>query len=205
MEVTMTNTNNTRAARITADQAMIAGVKQFLSTFATLPVGATNMTPANIVKLLQERISTAQAAQTADAAFTAAVKADKDEQASTKIFIGALRRIVVGMFQEAPDTLAIFGVKAPKVRTTTVAVKAAAAAKNKATRAARGTVGKKKKLAIKGTTPASNGAAAAPATPAPATPAPAAVVAATPAPVPPVHAAPIPATPTAAPAGTPNA
>ncbi len=179
----MTNTNNTRVKRIAADQAMIAGVKQFLSQIATLPVGATNMTPANIVKTLQERITAAQAALTADAAFTAAVKADKDEQASTKAFLSALRRIVVGMFQEAPDTLAVFGVKAPKARTTTVAKKAAAAAKNKATRAARGTVGKKKKLAIKGTVPAGNGAAPAPATPAPATP----------------------ATPTPAPAGTPNA
>ncbi len=201
----MTPTTNTRNARIAADQAMINGVQKFLAKIATLPVGATPMKPTDIVATLQERIDKATAAQTADAALTAAVKADRDEQASTKGFLRALRRIVLGMFEEAPDTLAVFGVKAPKARTVKVATKAAAVAKNKATRTARGTVGPKKKLAIKGTVPAENGVAPAPAAPAPATPAPAAAAPATPAPVLPAPATPAVVTPEAVAAPKPTA
>jgi hypothetical protein len=186
VEVTMTNTSNTRAARIAADQAMINGVKTYLAKIATLPVGSTPMKPADIVNVLQGRISKATAAETAEAAATAAVKADRDERASTASFLRAFRRIVLGMFQESPDTLAAFSMKPPKARTETVATKAAAVAKNVATRKARGTVGPKKKLSIKGTVPASSGAAPAPAAPALATPAPAA------APVSPAPAAPEP-------------
>lgn len=71
----MTPTTNTRNARIAADQAMINGVQKFLAKIATLPVGATPMKPTDIVATLQERIDKATAAQTADAALTAAVKA----------------------------------------------------------------------------------------------------------------------------------
>jgi len=162
----MTNTINKRSDRIAADQAMINGTQKFLAQIATLPVGATNVTPADIVKVFQDRLNAGKAVQTAEAARTAAVKADVDERAKTAAFVQAFRRIVLGMFQEAPDTLAIFGMTAPKARKTTVATKATAAAKNKATRAARGTVGSKKKLAIKGTVPADTGATPAPATPA---------------------------------------
>jgi len=162
----MTNTNNKRNDRIAGDEAMIAGVQKFFAQFATLPVGATNVTPADIVKVFQDRIDKATAAQTAEAARTAAVKADRDERASTDSFVKALRRIVLGMFEAAPDTLAVFGLKPPKARKTKVATKAAAVAKNKATRKARGTVGPKKKLSIKGTAPADNGGAPAPASPA---------------------------------------
>lgn len=164
---------------------MITGIQKFLAQIATLPVGGTNMTPASIVTVFQNRITIGQAAQTAEAARTAAVKADRDERTNTAAFVQAFRRIVVGMFQQAPDTLAVFGLTAPKARKTSVATKATAVAKNKATRVARGTVGPKKKLSIKGTaTTTGNGGAAAPAgtatTPTGATP-PASSPAATPA------------------------
>jgi hypothetical protein len=172
MEVIMANVNNKRNDRVTADQKLIDGTQKFLAQFATLPVGGTNMAPADIVKALQDRIDKATAAQTAEAARTAAVKADHDERANTAAFVLALRRIVLGMFQANPDTLAVFGLKAPKARKTKVATKAAAIAKNKATRTARGTKGPKAKLKVKGTAPAQPGDGTAPATPAtPAAPA----------------------------------
>ena len=178
----MTTTKNKRGDRVTADQAMITGTQTFLAQLATLPVGGKNMTPADIVAVFQARIAKANAAITAEAAKTAAVKADHDERANTAVFVLAFRRIVLGMFQENPDTLAAFGMKAPKPHAPSAATLAAAVAKNKATRTARGTVGPKKKLAIKGTIPAA---------PAPA-PTPAPMVAA---PAAPVEAAPAPATP----------
>jgi hypothetical protein len=161
----MTNTKK-RGDVIAGDQAMIDGITKFLAQLATLPVGGQNMTPADIVKVFQARIDAGKAAQAAEASRTAAVKADRDERAKTSAFMRAFRRIVLGMFQEAPDTLAIFGLKAPKARKPKVTTKAAAVAKNAATRKARGTVGPKKKLTIKGPVPADNGGAPPPAKPA---------------------------------------
>ena len=166
----MTNTTKKRGDRIVADQKMIVGIQKFLAQIATLPVGAKNMAPADIVKVLQDRIDKATAAQTADAARAAAVKADRDERAITLAFMQAIHRIIVGMFQGAPDVLAVFGLTGPKARQTKVATKAAAVTKNKATRKARGTVGPKKKLEIKGTVPAANGGTPPPAAPAAPTP-----------------------------------
>jgi hypothetical protein len=160
-------TLNKRTDLIAADQAMIDGVKRFLTQIASLPVGNQVLTPADIVKVFQDRVNAGQAVKTAETARTAAIKADRDERARTAATVRAFRRIVLGMFQESPDTLAIFGLKAPKVVKKTVAVKATAVVKTKATRAARGTKGKKAKLAIKGAPPAATpGPAAPPATPA---------------------------------------
>jgi hypothetical protein len=158
----MTNPINTRNDRLTLDQAMINGTEKFLAQFATLPVGATNMAPADIIKVFQDRIASGKATQVAEAARAAAVKADRDLRAKTRAFEQAFRRIVLGMFLQAPDTLAVFGLKVPKTRKPKAVTVATAVAKNKATRVARGTVGPKKKLAIKGTVPADSGAAPAP-------------------------------------------
>jgi hypothetical protein len=162
MEVIMANVNNKRNDRVAADQKLIDGTQKLLTQFATLPVGGKNLTPADIVKVLQDRIGKATAAQTAEAARATAVKEDRDERANTAPFVVALRRIALGMFQANPDTLAIFGLKAPKARKTKVATKAAAIAKNKATRTARGTKGPKAKLKVKGTAPAQPGGGTAP-------------------------------------------
>ena len=69
--------------------------------------------------------------------------------------IQALKDLLLAQFGNASQTLADFGLSPRKERAPmTVEQKAAAAAKRKATRAARGTTGPKAKLAIKGTVPA---------------------------------------------------
>jgi hypothetical protein len=135
---------------MSADQAMADGVQKFLAQLASLPVGSRIVTPADIVKVFQDRIDAGKALKTAEAARTAAVKADRDVRAQTSVFVQACRRVVQGMFFESPDTLAAFGLKAPKAAKKKVAVKAAAVVKSKATRTARNTLGKKAKLAIHG-------------------------------------------------------
>jgi hypothetical protein len=145
-------TIQSRNSKLTADQSMADGVQKFLSTLASLPVGSTSVTPAEMVKVLQDRIASGKAVIAADAARTAAVKADRDKRAQTAAFVQSLRRIVLGMFTQSPDTLAAFGLKAPKAGKKTVETKSVAVAKSKATRAARGTKGTKQKKAIKGGT-----------------------------------------------------
>jgi hypothetical protein len=162
----MTNTTKKRGDRLAEDQAMITGTEKFLGNLATLPVGGKNMTPADIVKVFQDRVDAGKAAQTAEAARLTAVKGDRDTRTRTAAFVRSFRRIVLGMFEESPDTLAVFALTAPKPHKVKVVTKATAVAKNKATRAARGTVGPRKKLSIKGTVPAGNGGAPPPETPA---------------------------------------
>jgi hypothetical protein len=146
---------------MSADQAMIDGIQKFLAQLASLLVGSRTLTPADIVKVFQDRVDAAKALKTAEAARTAAVKVDRDVRAKTSVFVQACRRVVQGMFFESPDTLAAFGLRAPKAAKTKVVVKAAAVAKSKATRTARSTRGKKARLAIKGSLPAAKSSPAA--------------------------------------------
>ena len=158
----------TRNAKIAADQKLIDGVHKFFGQFASLPVGSTTVTPADIVKVLQDRVDAGQTVLTAEAARTTAVKADRDKRAQTAAFVQSLRRMVQGMLSQSPDTLATFGLKVLKTAKKTVDVKATSLAKSKATRKARGTMGKKQKKAVKGNAPAtasSGGTTASPAAP----------------------------------------
>ena len=159
-------TTNKRSDMMAADQAMIDGVRKYLTQLASMPVGSQVMTPADMVKVFQDRLDAGKAVLSADAARAAAIKADRDLRAKTAALAQASRRIVLGMFQQSPDTLAVFGLKVPKAGKAKVAVKAAAVVKGKATRTARHTAGKKQKLAIKAApTAATSGTAATPAAP----------------------------------------
>jgi hypothetical protein len=140
----------TRVERMADDQAMINGTQKFFAKSAKLTVGSQVVTPAAIVKVFQNRIQTATAAVQADSARTAAVKADRDEQAQTGKFVSAYRRFVQASFEESPDTLAAFNLTAPKVGKPSAEVKAQAVTKREATRAARHTMGKKQRLEITG-------------------------------------------------------
>jgi hypothetical protein len=148
-----------RSDQLASDQALLAGVQKFLSQYTSLSVGSQSMTPAAIVQVLQNRINANQAVQAAEAARTAAVKANRDERASTATFEQALRQVVRGMYSQSADTLAVFGMKPRKSSQTSVATKSEAVAKNKATRVARHTMGPKQKSEITGETPAATSGA----------------------------------------------
>ena len=131
-----TSTPRNRMEALSQDEQMLAGVQQNLSALASLTVGSQTMTPAQIVQSIQGRITTAKAAQTARAAQIAAAKADRDMRTQTQPLMSALRRIVIGMYMESPDTLDTFGLKPPKAATMSTEERAAAAAKGVATRKA---------------------------------------------------------------------
>jgi hypothetical protein len=149
-------TPKTRADRLTGDQQVIDGIQKFFAQQATLAFGSRTMAPADVVKVFQDRISTGKAVVQAEASRTAAVKADRDKRAETARVVSAFRRFVTATFTESPDTLATFGLKAPKASKKTVEVKGQALAKGKATRKARGTMGSKQKKAVHGAAPAAS-------------------------------------------------
>ncbi len=157
---------NKRQDNLVTDENMVGAIDKYLSQFPTLIVGSKQYKPADIVRVLQERIEAGKAVIAAEAARTAAVKAYRDKRSETSALMSSFRRMIQGMFTQSPDTLAAFGLKAPRVGKRSAENKAGAVVKGKATRKARNTLGKRQKKAIKGTGPtAASGTAPSPATP----------------------------------------
>jgi hypothetical protein len=185
--------NQNRIDEITADQKLIDGLNKHATTITSIVIGGAAATTKDIVATLQSRIDSAKAASSTRATWLAAVQAYQAERVKTRTYVSGLRQSLLVAFAGQVDTLADFGLTPRKPRVLTPEQKLAAAAKAKATRAARHTMGKKQKAAIKGTV-------ATPTAPVPAAPAP------TPAPTPPEAPAPTPvspAAPQAAPTATP--
>ena len=149
----MSNAKLNRVSQLAGEQKLIDGTKQFLWQLQSIPVGSQMVTPPEIVKILDDRIALVKAAIAAADARAAAVKAERDERTKTTPFVNSLKRMVVGMFSQSPNTLGVFGLKAPKVAKRTVASKSVAVEKVAATRKARNTMGPKARKSVRGTVP----------------------------------------------------
>jgi sulfite reductase beta subunit-like hemoprotein len=166
----------------TADQNLVDGLGKHASTIPAFVVGGATVATKDIATALQARIATAKAATTTRATWQSAVQADRDERTKTKTLVSVVKQTLLASFAGQIDTLADFGLTPRKPRVVTPEEKVAAAAKAKATRAARHTMGKKQKAGITGTV-------------APTSPAPTAPSAPTPNPTPPAAPAPTPVSP----------
>jgi hypothetical protein len=145
-----TNNSDTRITKQAADQKMADGFAKHGQLVASLMVAGTSYKAADIVTVLQARLSTAAAAQSTRASWQNAVKADKDERARTKPFVDGVRQALLVAPSGSIDTLADFGLSPRKVRVITPEQKAIAAAKAQATRKARHTMGSVQKKDVKG-------------------------------------------------------
>jgi hypothetical protein len=155
----MSTTNVTnRPARQAVNQKMIDGLNKHSQAIPSLIIAGTTYKLSDIITTLQARLAGANLVLSTKAAWQTAVKADIDEREKTKVFFSGLRQALQVAFAGSIDSLADFGLTPRKVRVVSPDEKLQAAAKAKATRAARHTMGKKQKLAITGT------ASAAPAT-----------------------------------------
>ena len=150
MATTITTQATSKATILAQLQALIAGLQKQLPN-GSFTLVSTVYTTAELVSSLQGLITALTAVDTAQAGAKAALVAWQAQEAKMGPIVLALKRTLLSMYANAPDTLAVFGLKprkAPAPRT--AAEKAATAAKAAATRAARGTTGKKKKLAVTG-------------------------------------------------------
>jgi hypothetical protein len=197
--------NINRATTQARDAQVIAGIEKHLPNTPSLPLVGSSYTPANLVKLFQGRIDSANTTAAAKANWHSTVVTGKAGSTKLTPILRALRQYVMNVFGETSPVLSDFGFSPPKRATRTPEQKAASAAKAKATRQARHTMGKKQKKNVKGSVtatllvtptnaspPAVSPAAALGATAA-ATPAPGAAPAGGPAPVPAVAPAGVPA------------
>jgi hypothetical protein len=161
-----------------ADQGLIDGLTKHEATLTSFLVGGTSFKTSDVITVLRARIAAANAAQSTRATWQTAVKANAGERASTKTLVSGVKQQLLVMFAGSIDTLAEFGLKPRKAPAPlTPEKKVVAAAKAKATRAARHTMGTKQKASVKGTvttivTPASP-VASPPAVPSPVAGAPA--------------------------------
>jgi hypothetical protein len=150
MQTLSSSTSKATATTLAQVQALIAGTqKHFVNASFTL--AGTSYTTATLVQTLTSLANALSAVLSAHAGVKAALTALANVTASVGPVEQAYRRCVLAAFASSPQELADFGVPAPKARAPrTSAQNAAAAAKAKATRAARGTTSKKQKLAVKG-------------------------------------------------------
>jgi hypothetical protein len=145
----MTMPRQDRVSQRAADEALLDGCKQKMAGMASVPVAGQQVPVAEVFASLQKRIDAGSAVVPAEAAFHKAVQDNADVRESTAKFVRDLLVTITALFGTDVDTLALFGRKPPKTPTKSPKVLVTAAEKAMATRKARGTKGKKARLAIK--------------------------------------------------------
>jgi hypothetical protein len=132
------------------DAQVIAGIQKHLQSVSSLPLAGATYSPADLMKLVQGRIDSANTTTTTKADWHSTVLVEKTVNAKLTPLIRALRQYVINVYGASSPVLADFGFAPPKKATRTPEQKAAAAAKAAATRKARHTMGAKQKKGVKG-------------------------------------------------------
>jgi hypothetical protein len=140
-----------KAVTLARMQAFISGLQKHFPN-QSLNFGKQAFTTASLVAVFQTVIDAIQAVNTAHAALKDAVSALRAVETQQAPVIRGFKRFVLAAFGAAAQELSDFGLQPPKVKQPlSTEQRAAAKAKAKATRAARGTdKGKKKRLSVKG-------------------------------------------------------
>jgi hypothetical protein len=176
------STRGTKLQLQAAYSTLIAGLLAFFkpNDVFTLPLG--EMTRDQLIAFLQTFVTAVDLTTSAHQAWQEALQNEHATELVVRPVRADIKSTLVGRFGKHSKTLLKFGFAPAKQAATTTKGKSTAVAKRQATRDARGTKGKKQKLAIKGnvtgvvitpvtseaSTPATNGssAASAPAVPA---------------------------------------
>jgi hypothetical protein len=145
-----TKPQTNRSQQQAADDKLAAGLTKHQATLSSFVIGGKTVQVSEVLTALQSRKNTDAAATSAGAAWHAAVAADRDQRAASQQLVAGIKQSLHAMFGSSIDTLADFGLTPRKVPVVSPEVKVAAAAKAKATRAARHTQGPKQKAATKG-------------------------------------------------------
>jgi hypothetical protein len=166
-----------KATALANVQALIAGTQKH-DPNGQLTFGNATYTTASLVEVLQGLAAAYPAESAARASAKEALAALNAKKATVDPVIRAYVTYLRATYSNATAVLSDYGLQAPKARTPMSAqTRIAATEKARATRVARGTVGKKRKLAIKGdvtgviVTPITTSAPAPSASPAVSTPA----------------------------------
>lgn len=142
-----------KSAILARNAKIVAGIEKDLAKSGTIQLAGVKYNASSLAAVFENDSAAVTATEAAQKAASQAVLAEKATHAKTAIVLAALKRYLLAFYgTQAVTILGDFGMNAPASKATkTVTTKAIAVAKTKATRAARGTVGKVEKLATKGT------------------------------------------------------
>jgi hypothetical protein len=150
MSSTTSNRATNKAAALAVVQALIAGTTKH-NPNGSFTIGSTTYTASSLIQVLQSLVNAMTSRDAAQAGAKDAEAAERAMQMQVGPIVQAYKRIVLAAYANATQTLADFGLTPPKARAPlTTEQRAVRAAKAEATRKARGTTSKKRKLAVKG-------------------------------------------------------
>jgi hypothetical protein len=148
--------------RTARDRMIIDAIAAHFNGTASITVGGKLYKAKDLQAQFQAEMDAAKETQSAKTAYLQATLAERTVTKQVTPLYKALRSYLIGLYGASSAIVADFGFT-PKNGTVDVATKAAAIEKRAATRKARGTMGKRQKLEVTGTVPATtNGAASAP-------------------------------------------
>jgi hypothetical protein len=104
----------TKAARSDRNRQAIAGVKKHYANAPSIVVDGVSHTPAEIEKVLQGSIDSADVTSAAAAAFHKAVEVEKAANATGDALYRGLRTYLITQHKTDPETLGDFGGIAPR-------------------------------------------------------------------------------------------
>ncbi len=131
-------------------QTLIAGLLANFDPASSFPLPTGTFTRDELVAILQKRIAAGEASKSAKTAWHSTVEAERQAEADLSPLRKPLQQSLAGRFGASGAQMAEFGFAPAKPRKVSAKTKAAAAVKAKATRQARGTMGKKQKKDVKG-------------------------------------------------------
>jgi hypothetical protein len=147
----MATKSTNKGTAVTLAEQLIAGTNKHLANTTQVLLTGGSFTPAQVTAQLQAFVNLRRDVDSAKASTKAKLAAETTDMPALRTFIRAFVSFVKAAYGTQPDVLADFGMQPPKPRTPlTVEAKAAAAAKRKATRAARHTMGAQQKKVVKG-------------------------------------------------------
>jgi hypothetical protein len=141
-------TTTNKQTEINLDNARINGIQKHCMQQASILVGGVAYTPAQAIQIYQNDLDATQAVVQARSALKAAMAKAKTTHATTTTFDGAFKRCIEGAYAGEPDTLDDFGVTVKGYTPPTVATKAEALVKTKATRALHHIMGTKQRAQL---------------------------------------------------------
>lgn len=156
----MNSNSQSRNTVLARNAKIIAGINNRLKTVQAIVLGGVSYTPASLAAQFQSQIDAVNTVIASRGQWTTSIQALDAMMPKVEALAIGLREFVRQLFNNDPQALADFDFAPKKAAVKDPLKQVAAAQKRAATRKARGTTGKKQKLAIKGAvTPAGIGAA----------------------------------------------
>jgi hypothetical protein len=147
----MAKNNRNRVQVVAAAKKFIAGTAKHFGNVTQVTMSGGSYTPAEITSTLQSLVDLDAAVDAARIMTAVKVAAEAAQIPAASALLSALRTYVRAIYGASPDVLADFGLAPKKQAQVSPETQVIAAAKRKATRAARHTMGPKQKKGVKGT------------------------------------------------------